>query len=572
MSDKKYICSSCGKILKENQKFCTVCGTKNEFIEYIEQDNDSNFSVNLNDNTNVDIDNKNFVENSSVATKINTNEELENKKSKILNKKTKICLSSIAILLIVVFFALKIYAMVNPNYVPIKAFYNTYKNISKLEKKYLDSNILYNLYNNGDKIKENEVQLCVSGIDIEDGGVISQGLKDVLKNYVLTIKNQYGKDKLVSFFNINLKNHEADIIDGDIYYDKEKIIFDFPDLLIDTIGIRNKYNPQENIIESSKDFYNDEELKKIEEFIINQNKKYIKYYENEINFKKIDNNKYTAILDSSKFTKITEGYILDLLNNEYIENLAIRYMMYVNNGYSNKYCKDYYDSIKLELSDFIKELISEEYINDINLNITIEDSIVKFMSIDTSIVDSNDEQIEIYFESYVEKQKDNTDISYRLDVGSYGDIKIFGSTLYKNNRNDLGKKTEVNFIIDDTKIDINVEDKYRKNKNFDQNIVLNFSSYDEFMTFNCFYKLEKENNNTININNLHINISDNDVSASIDLYGYLKSREIDKMKTIDDKKITYIDELSAYEIEDIYYNLYENLESKFMINLNRYEL
>ncbi|QSX05169.1 zinc ribbon domain-containing protein [Sedimentibacter sp. zth1] len=576
MADKKYVCTKCGKLLNENQKFCTTCGTKNEFLE-VNKSVDSNIF-------NEPIEVKQTTSNNSDAIAVESSEKLDetfidnnklDNKSKKNYKKVYIPALIVVGLLLIGLVGFKIFLMFSPNYSVKIAFLNTYKYYEKENNNFNKDNNITNMFYNFDGDKEKELELQFKDLNLGDNGIITNSIKNVIKDLEVNIKTQLNKKCTNGYYGISVQNNSSDFISGDFYFDEDKIVAEIPKLLDDLVGINfNRDNEDikdsENKIDKlfNSNFYNIEDAKNINEKINSISKKYANYLLSELDFEKEKKDSYTAKIEGNKIIELVENFVLEILNDEEIKNYIIDCMYASDSQYSKQYYIDLLDSIKLRLPDeieYLKELIQ---IDDIIVNVSTSKNKISYATLKLNIINvKTNENVKIQANLDCEEEKNNREIRMSLKFGTDILNTISTKLSFEETKKEKNRTFEIECLIKETGDNIKFlnNDCIKSDKTCENNIDIIMNTYNENIKVSLKTEAEKEGKDRLNIDNIHISMFVDDVNISLDLKGYIQNNKIRIIKNVNDKKILYLNDMDEIERND----LLDTFKTKF---INKFEL
>lgn len=529
MESNKIICTNCGKEMKNTNKYCISCGTKNE--AYVQ--------------------------------------DLDKKKS-FKNKKLFVGVGvAVAVLMVIALVAPTIYALISPNNYVKSAFYNTIKVFEKDAEKFSNVPTLQSLLSTSSNNTQGELYLQIE--DINAGVPVDISM---LEDYGLKFTGQSNKDKNLWNFKLALMEDQKEILDGIVYYDEEKIALEVSKLFEDILAISIKESENsEDATSENTDTSEISSMIKMYSEMINSSKniediyeelivKYTNEFMDLVNFEKDKSNKnlYLATIAGENLVSIVRDFITELFNNEDFKEYLVSTMYFSEGYYSKDYYVDMVDNMALSMQDEFDYALEGIEVGELILNVEIEDKFVNNIDASFSIT-SYGEKLKMKYTMEFNNEKDNQGVDFELKFGIDSYDSIEGSLYYVND--DTGLNRDISFDINiselDSVISFDLEEVLKDGKKYENLIKCNISDgYDEVkIKFNTVGSYK--NNDRIDYEDIGLNILTNGNEISCNLSGYAANSKIKSVDTVDDKKVVYIEELDELDFNELAEEINENL-------------
>ena len=530
MENNKVICTQCGKELKITDKFCISCGTKNESF---------------------------------------SQEVVKEVKSVKKNKKLFIGVGiAVAVILAIVLIAPTLYALVSPTGYVKSAISNTFESFEKDNKKFNEVPTFSSLFADSKSNSQKELYLKIEDINAATIPLDTTILKDYGVKFIVQSK----KDNSAGKLNLALMEGENGIVDGSIYFDKEKIALEAPKLFKDVLGIRIEENKDDIVKENDElddlnttiNMFSElvESSKQLEEIYVDLASKYANKLIDLAEFKKDKSvkNLYTATIDGEDVVLIITDFITELFNNEDFKDYLAT-SMYLSEGYDSKeYYVDMVENMAIALPDEIDYMLEEVEVGDLVIDVVVEKKTM--ISLDASLsVTSYDETLKIKYAMEYNDEKDNRGIDFSLKFGVSSYDTIEGSLSYIKDGKDLKRNISLDFNVSelDGIMSFDFVETLKDNKKYENSLTCNINDgYEDvkiiFDTIGSF-----KTNERIDYENIGLTVSVDDEKFTFNFSGYAANTKIKSVDTIDGKKVIYLEDLDEQDFNELYNEFNENL-------------
>ena len=516
-------CASCGKEIKEIDKFCTGCGSKNE--AYVQ---------NLGEKRS--LKNKLFISTSIV----------------------------VVIMILFVLIAPNIFAIGSPtNYVK-SAMIKTIEVFGKNNEKFNGVPTLTTLFSSEKGSSQGELYLKIeelSGFPIDTSMLNEYGLKFI---------GQSNRDKDLYNYKLALMKGTNEVVDGSVYYDAEKIALEVPKLFEDILAVKINDIESDTNNESTEDkdlnavIKNYCELieasKDIESIFKELFIKYLDKFANLATFEKDESNKnlYNATIEGEDLVLIVKEFITELYANEdFKEYLALS--MYFSEGYySKEYYADLVESMALSMPDEFDYALEEVEVGQLNLNVLIENKTVRSLDANFNVTSSG-EKLNIEYTMNINDDKQGIDFELKYGADSYD--SIIGSINYSKDDDGLKRNTSLKFNTTELggAMFYDYTDILKDDKTYEAMMTCNLNDgYQDFnFIFNAVCSLK--NNDRIDYENIGLSFAIDDYIMSCNLSGYAANTKIKSLDEIDNEKLVFIEELNDDDLNELYEEMNKNL-------------
>lgn len=530
MEDNKILCAQCGKELKNTNKFCISCGTKNEA----------------------------FTQEETVEV---------NKKTPYKNKKLFVGVGAVvAVLLVIALLTPAVLALISPTSYVKSAIFNTFDSFKKDNKKFSDVPTLTSIFANKSGNSQKELYLKIDDINAGEMPIDASMLKD----YGMKIRMQSNKDNTAGNFNLALLNDKNEIVGGSFYYDKEKIALEAPKLFEDILGVKIEANDE---TKENDELYNlnsmansfsklIESSTKLQDIYADLSSKYAVEFMDLAVFKKdkADKSLYKATIDGDDVVSLTTDFLIELLNNEDFKDYYAT-SMYLSEGYySKEYYVDMVENMAIALPDEIDYMLEEVEIGDLIIDVVIEKKTMVSLGASFSMT-SYGETFKIKYDMDYINEKDNHGIDFSLKFGISNYDTIEGSLSYISNGKDLSRNTTIDINISelDGIISLDFVEVLKNNKKYENSLTCNMNNGYEDIKVKFNTEGSYKNSERIDYENIGLTVSVDDEIFKLDLSGYAANTKINSIETVDSKKIIYLENLDEQDMNEIYTEFNKNL-------------
>lgn len=537
-SKKGLKCSNCNAEIKESIKFCSKCGSKNEFYKEKEIE-----------------------------------EKTESGKKKVKIPKFVII---IAIIAFVGLFSFNVLAKtIFPDKYAKSAILNSYQAISNDSKKYNEIPGIVSLLLNGDNASEKELSLKIT--DFSDDYVSS-----MLSGYGVKFNLQNDMKENIMKLSMNIFEDEFDILKADFNASKDGYIINMPSLYDNPIGVDS--NAEINFDEEDSYYYNNIRVRSIlqskmlkasiesKSVIEDTYEEFSKDFINLLNFEKSKNSSssndtFTATIKGDDLYDAFRNRAVVLLDDENIKNL-ITYSIYLDEMYYLTF-EEAEENAQLIIDEY-KEVLnnsgnSDNYveINDIDVTISVNDGKKVEKMLIESTLSNPYETVGINLTSQFAYEKDYVNSDYNLKLSSNNEIIMISYDINNSNDGKINKRN-TNFRVvesQDRQIKVGLSEEYDKSTK-EYIGAIKFTPYYEDEGFNVKLRGNYNGKDTLNFDNLSFGFYDYDF-YEINLAGYLKSKDIKSVDQVKYNNVEYLNEMSDMDIEYLFDEFETKLEFIF---------
>jgi hypothetical protein len=542
MIEEKIVCPQCGEQISVGAKFCLKCGAKLE-------------NINPGD----------------VVAEV----KVEAKKPK--SKKLFIGLAVAAsVVLLLSFLAPSIFAMISPDKYVKSIISEAFKTLEKENKKFTEVPNLESIFASSDKNSEKELYLKINSISDSSMSIDTLELED----YGVKFKYQTNKDNEIANLNLALLDGKDDIVDATIYFNKDNIALVAPKLFDNILGIKfNNNEPTENYNEDL-DIASEalealsnllESSSNVKELYKDIASKYSKKLDKMAIFKKSETTKgvYTATINGDDLGLLAKDFIVELVNDKNFKEYLVTFMQASDSNFSTEDKEYYIESVE----DMINSM--PEQIDSALENITIEDLIINaeiennnLISIDMNLDVLSYDKDRVKFKLTMDniEETNRKGIEFKLKLGADDEtVVIGGDYIFVKDDKDIVRDISFNLkeSSSETAITYSIISKLKENKKIETNFTFNaIDEYNETIIIQCKTLGSYKNKDRIDYDSIKLSFySESEyITADIELSGYASKTNIKSIDKVDNKKITFIDEMDEMELEELGEEVFRNLQ------------